>query len=113
MKKILWLSRHEPQNEQIAELLQVFGEVEIVQVAKNIQSGNDVLQLMQDTGADEVVAVLPIPLLQEVLRLGVRPLKAVMKRTLHEDRPATFEHDHFERIERIEVVTTPLIKGVK
>lgn len=107
--KILWLSRHDPTPVQIEQLRQAFGDVEIVQEAVDIKEPSQVKELMERHEASEVMAVLPINLLSGLIRLGVKPIRAVMDRKVNENKEATFTHLHFERVEKIEVVTTRLV----
>lgn len=110
---MLWLSRHEPQEEQVSELERIFGEVEITQVSKTVSGTPEVLNLMQEHGAEELVAVLPIGLIAELTEKGVHPIRAVMKRELNEKGEAIFSHDHFERIMQIGIISHPLEEEAK
>ena len=105
---MLWLSRHEPQEEQVEELERVFGEIEIVQVSKTVSGAIDVLSLMQEHSADELVAVLPIGLMAELTERGVHPIRAVMSREVNDKGEAIFKHDHFERLMRVSFLSHPL-----
>jgi len=102
------LSRHEPQEEQIRELEGVFGEIEIVQVSKTVSGAMEVLELMQEHRADEVVAVLPLGLVAELTEKGVHPIRAVMNRELNDKGEAIFKHNHFERVMRVSFISHPL-----
>ena len=108
MKKIVWLSRHDPQKSQIEELKKFFGAVEIVQVSAVINNVSEIIKIMEENGAEEIVVVLPPNLISELLRLGVKPLRAVMERILHDDGSVEFKHSHFERIIKIEIITKRL-----
>jgi len=110
---VLWLSRHEPQEEQIKELEKVFGGIEIVQVSKTVSGAMEVLKLMQENETDELVAVLPISLIAELTEKGVHPLRAVMKRELNEEGEAIFTHEYFERVMRVDIISHPLEEEAK
>jgi len=107
-RRVLWLSRHEPQEKQIKELEKVFGGIEIVQVSKTVSGAMEVLKLMQENETDELVAVLPIGLIAELTEKGVHPLRAVMKRELNEEGEAIFTHEYFERVMRVDIISHPL-----
>jgi len=107
-RRVLWLARHEPQEEQIKELEKVFGGIEIVQVSKTVSGAMEVLKLMQENETDELVAVLPIGLIAELTEKGVHPLRAVMKRELNEEGEAIFTHEYFERVMRVDIISHPL-----
>lgn len=109
MTRILWVSRHAPTQPQVDELQQVFGPVDIVQESITIGKASEVKDLMERHNAAEVVAVLPVHLLAELTRLGIRPIRAVMERQLHNDGSVDFIHQRFERVERVEIVTSPLL----
>lgn len=117
--RILWISRHSPTDRQVAVLREKFGDVEIIQ--RDVTLNNDprkgaeeVLALMRETHADDVVGVLPVPHLAELTRMGVRPIRAVMSRTPtgnvlpNGEREYRFDFEHFERVLEVSVKTEPL-----
>lgn len=107
-KRILWFSRHEPQQKQVEDLHEIFGDIEIIQESKSVSSAKEVVEIMKLHGCDEVVAVLPMHLYAELLSFGIKPLKAIMKRIIKENDSVEFIHDHFERILKVEVMTERL-----
>lgn len=109
--KILWLSRHSATEEQVADLNRIFRGVEIVQVNKTVSNAQEVADIFNEVGADEMVVVLPPNILADLLnpKLGLpKPIRAVMNREIRPDGEAVFSHSHFERIEKIEIITTRL-----
>lgn len=108
MKRILWISRHPPQETQIKDLELAFGLVEIVEHAETIKNAKEIQELMAKEDCNDVVAVLPLNLLSDLVKMGIRPIRAIMKRTIDESGEAHFEHDYFERILNIFVETIPL-----
>lgn len=74
--KILWLSRHNPEKEQIDELKEIFGEIEITQVKEFIKSINHIVKLM-GSEYDEAVVVLPYSLRVQMVEKGLRPIVSV------------------------------------
>lgn len=109
MTRVLWISRHAPTQPQISELQEAFGPVDVIQESVTIGKATEVKDLMAQHGATEVVAVLPVNLLAELTRLGIKPIRAVMERQLHADGSVDFVHLRFERVERVEIVTSPLL----
>ena len=106
--RVLWLSRHSPTPEQESELQKKFGrDTDIIEVSATVSSGQEVIDLMKRYKCDEVVAVLPINLVAEVVALGVKPIRAIMIRRLLKDG-VEFQFSHYERIEKVEIVSTPL-----
>jgi len=84
MTTILWLSRHPPLPKQIAELDRIFwnpddGNPSIVIHRGPVRDAEHVLNLLSETKADEVVAVLPLTIIQRLTRIGVRPIWAEME----------------------------------
>ena len=107
---ILWLSRHAPQEEQYRALEQAFAPepIRLIEVNKTVQSADEVINTMSDNGADELVAVLPINLIADLTHKGVHPIRAVMNRELKDDGQVEFTFDHFERVDKVEIVTSPI-----
>ena len=109
---IVWFSRH-PATEKQREELREKGFTNIIRVNATAESGSDAWEkcvaAVDGKTPDAIMAVLPIPLLSELLRVaGDTPvIRAVMNRTVHEDGSATFTHDHFERVLKVKVVTEP------
>lgn len=101
--RILWLSRHAPMPEQVAELERCLGRVEIVPVGETVSSAERVGELLDAHRCTELVAVLPVDLLAEVcaIRPGLRPIRAVMERRVEPDGSTSYRHRSFERITRL------------
>lgn len=107
MRKILWLSRHDIDGKQMSVLKKQFGPCEFKHVRKEVKSADTVLELMKKHKAETLVAILPVKITQELLKQGVQPIRPVMKREKTDDG-ICFEFSHFERVEKIEVVTRKL-----
>lgn len=131
-KKILWFSRHKMSEPQFQDLKRIFGDVEITQVngtaanvyapfegkvaepGEGIESDSILLgevkplkDLIKDF--DEVAAVLPIGLVQQILPFTKgRLLTAITKRELSEDGKATFVFDGWDEITEVKIVTNRL-----
>ena len=103
MKRILWISRHEPLEDQLDELKKRFGEVEIEQVSQYFNSGKSVYNLMQEMDCDAIVTILPIDYMAELNDLGVNPLIAIMRRYYNSKDKAKFSHEKFVRVNELEL----------
>ncbi|HNU76171.1 MAG TPA: hypothetical protein PKL88_00440 [bacterium] len=79
MKKILWLSRHEPLPFQAAELERLFGEVEIRQDVNPFKNAEEIKQRFERGGYDDLVVVAPLWVIFYLTELGVYPLWADMQ----------------------------------
>lgn len=67
-KKVLWFSRHEFSAEQLADLVRIFGNMEVNQVNKTITSASEIQSDIDE--ADVVAIVAPLPLQQQFLQLA-------------------------------------------
>lgn len=103
MKRILWLSRHEPDEEQVEELEFKFGPVEIIRESNYYSDSEEVIDLMDKVDADELVVVLPIDYLSEIVDRGVQPLIAIMRRYYNSNDKAEFSHERFVRVNDLEL----------
>lgn len=114
-KQILWISRHPIRDEQLAELNTLFteeGAVTVTQVSRMFKSAREIVSLAEEIEADEIVAVLPLHLMAQLTQTRYRPIRPVMHRHVDpETGEITFLHSHFERVERVDVVTVPLARA--
>lgn len=81
MKKILWLSQHQPFPRQVAELRWLFGDVEVRQDVNSFSSAEEIICRVREGGYDEVVVVAPLSVVAKLCELGLRPLWAEMEQT--------------------------------
>ncbi len=113
MEKIIRLTRHPASEEQLVELRRIFGsESEIVEISETVPGSARVRELVEEHSASVLEAVLPLPILAEVInpRTGVTipVIRAVMNRELKEDSNAVFTFSHYEKVLKIEVQTERL-----
>jgi len=120
MAKVLRLTRHplgEGQEEALREAAHLLTgcppeEVSIVQVRETIEDASQVLALVEEHGAQVLEAVLPLPLLAQVVgplrERGVPVIRAVMARELTPEGEARFTFLGYELIEEVRVVAHPL-----
>lgn len=120
-KRILWFSRHNMTNDQMADLQRIFGDDLIVHhVTANASSFRDVLEAGRD---DDILAVvLPPAMLADLTnpRNNQKPvIRAIANRvetgnmivnpaTGKDEKEFKFEHAGWERVLKIEVVTERL-----
>lgn len=105
--KIIWFSRHAPIPKQIAELKRLFGEeVEVVQDPNPFSGADDVVRRFRESGADEMVIVAPLTVIDQITKRGIQPLYAEMR--LVEKGPydvdvngRKFVFERFTRIKRV------------
>lgn len=115
--KIDWLSRHEPTEIQIRQLVDHFfgssgltemDAASLLKIDVISQSFNNVKEIINVVkGYDDVVAVLPINLISDLTKSGIKPIRAVMRRNIS-CSDVTFEHDYFERIIEVKIVSERL-----
>lgn len=134
MKKILWFSRHAMSQSQLADLAMKFGYSEICITQVNGTAANvhvPFTATMPETGEtvadffltgelpslkelvadfDEVAAVLPIGLQQQILPFlpSKRLLVAKNKRIITEEGKVEFSHEKWEQITEIKIVVSDL-----
>ena len=103
MKRILWLSRHDPLPSQIAELQRIFGAVEITKDPNPFDSAEDIVQRFRKGGYDEMVVVAPLTVIAKLCELGIRPLYAEMKQVPREEAEveASGRYYRFVKFKRI------------
>jgi hypothetical protein len=79
MKKILWLSQHQPLPRQIEELKRLFGDVEVLQDVSPFQNAEEITRRYKEGGYDDLVVVAPLSVIARLSELGLKPLWAEMK----------------------------------
>ncbi len=107
--KILWMSRHKPLVSQLTELRRLFGEdVVVKQDEQSFDAAEDIVRQYNANGYDEVVVVAPLSVLASLVRLGLHPLVAEMRRgdVSKGEEKGRYEFIEFRRIERLELVTS-------
>lgn len=114
MEKVLRLTRHPAEKSQVAALQAAFGpDVEIVEISATVAGAAEVAELVARHGATVLEAVLPPPLLAEVLNprngISVPVIRAVMDRQVGVDGTAIFTFARYERVLKVVVETAPLV----
>lgn len=107
--KIVWFSRHAPIPKQIDELKRVFGDnTEIIQDPNPFSTADDVVRRYKDLGANEMVIVAPLSVIDAITKRGIRPLFAEMVQVPSDQKDydvevngRKFVFDRFTRIKRV------------
>lgn len=115
--KIHWMSRHEPLPAQIAALKQHFGDdVELVVDPAPFTDENDILERYKASGADELMIVAPVTVIQRLINLGIKPLCADMQHITRFMDPSCdviangrfYRFVRFRRIEEVRLIKSDL-----
>lgn len=113
MKKVLWFSRHNMTADQLTDLNRIFGEVEVNQLSKTIETAFELKAEVES--ADIVAIVAPINLQQQFLKLaGLKPvITATSERIVTKDEnggedKVEFKFKNWLQIKKIEVITEVL-----
>lgn len=121
MKKILWLSRHELTDEQLADLRRIYGEeIEIKKCDQTVRGWKDVVEAGKD--CEIFAVVLPPAILADLTnpRNNTKPvIRSVASRiptgsmvtnpaTGKQEPEYRFAHVGWERIVKIEVIVEKL-----
>lgn len=119
--KILWVSRHIMEMNQIADLQRIYGaDVEVKQFADSVESAKQVVELGSD--CDVLAVVLPPAFLADLTnpRVNQKPVirtianrvptgKTIINPATGKEEPEMkFEHAGWERVVKVEIVTEKL-----
>lgn len=110
---ILRLTRHQLTPSQHTELVRIYGKnlthLTVITISETVPNAGRVMELVDEHKADVLEAVLPLPLLADVLFRGTVPIiRAVMNRVIQDDGNIEFTFDHYERLHRVVVETERL-----
>ncbi len=109
MKKIVWISRHQLNEENKRILDKAFGRWELVAWIKDTVTAEDLKKLAEEYSDAAFVVVLPPQLLAELVRYTKEVYRFVVNREVKEDGTAIFTPTGLERVVRIEIVTERLV----
>lgn len=79
--KILWVSRHQLNNEQLSDLIRVYGDVEIVNFKDTVKSAKQLVEVGED--CEVFAVVLPPDLLADLINPSINQkpvIRSVMER---------------------------------
>jgi len=117
---ILWLSRHEMTPDQLSELKDIYGDVDVRQSDMTVASWRDVVEAGKD--CDVLAVVLPPAILADLTnpRNNTKPvIRAIANRvptgktvvnpaTGKEEAQYAFQHAGWERVLRVQILTERL-----
>ena len=111
--KILRLTRHKIESGQLAELQRLYGaDCEVLEVSETVPNAARVSEIVREQCADVLEAVLPLPLMAEVVGprgCGIPVIRAITRREFAEDGVKVhFTFSHYEKVLKVEVVTERL-----
>ena len=121
VKIIVWFSRHTILAAQEAGLREIFGEeVRIIIDVAPFDNAQNVVERYNNWGAQEMVIVAPLSVIQRLCEKGIRPIRPVMdcmgsfpsggfiRETDVLEKGRHYRFRGFERIREIRIVTEPL-----
>ena len=118
--KILWVSRHELSASQMEDLKRIYGEIEVKKFDQTVKSWRDVVEVGSD--CEVFAVVLPPALLADLVnpRNNSKPvIRSRMQRiatgntvvnpaTGKEEQEMLFQHEAWEQVLKIDIVTKDL-----
>lgn len=113
--RIRWFSRHVPLPAQIESLHQLWPNFELTQDPKPFSSALDIKRRAEEAGADELIVVAPLSVMAELVKLGLRPIRAIMTETTSVEEAHTtaggrmYRFDGWERVLELRLVTEPVV----
>ena len=107
--KVVWISRHQLNEENKEILSRAFGSWELVKWVRDTVTPEKLKELTEEYSDAAFVVVLPPQLLAELLRYTKEVYRFVVDREVKEDGTAVFTPVGLERVARIEIVTERLV----
>lgn len=102
-KILLWFSRHQILDSEYAELNRFYKNFDIVKYHQIVNNSDDILSIMKNFRADEIIVVVEPTMYKDLIDKGVKPIKAVMKRVCANGRYVK-EFAYFVRVEEFDYV---------
>jgi hypothetical protein len=117
--KILWLSRHTMTKEQVDDLHEIYGDIEIKRYQQTIKNYREVIKLGAD--CDVFAVVLPIAIIADLVSNVNKPvIRAKTTRVPtgcvyvngygNEEMEYRFQHNGWEQVKNIQVETVNLLE---
>jgi len=127
---VLWMSRHEPLPVQVDELRKYFTRmglaksISVQMDERPFDSASEIAKRFQKSGAREMVVVAPYSVLDALVKLGIKPIRARMRlMDPHTERfnPYSdvkaggrwYRHAKLERVDEFRLVTHPIMNEPK
>ena len=107
-KIIVWFSRHLPTHSQLSELNLLYPNHLLRIDTRAFDGADDVVERFHALSGDEMVVVAPLTVIRELVKRGIRPLRAVMEQCAEVDAEVSvngrhYRFLHFNRITDITV----------
>lgn len=95
-EKILWLSQHDPLLRQIAELKNLFGDIELCQDVNTFKNADEIIRRFREGGYSDLVVVAPYSVIARLTELGIKPIWAQMEQVYkRENAEVTTKGRHY------------------
>ena len=106
--KVMWASKHEPEQAQLRELRRLFGEdVAVDNYPNRIQGGQELYRILISQNYDELVLVAPERVFIYFSERAVCPLRSVGV-----SPNGIYSFHHFVRVVKTELVTYKFLKPI-
>lgn len=113
MKNVLWFSRHQMTPEQEADLHRIYGEFQLTQVSKTIQTA---YELQKEVTENDIIGIVaPVNLQEQFLKIAAgkpviscRNKRVIVKSPDGGEDKVEFVFDGWYQIDEIKVVTHEL-----
>ena len=106
MKRILWVSRHAPTEEQTSELSRILNDTTIVitRYENTVKKAEEIVQKFKNGHFDDIVVVLPTKMIGRLCTEGIHPIEAVHEVTsVSSTGTRTFKFIRFDRIYSVKI----------
>lgn len=126
MKKILWVSKHQPLKSQVDELKRLFGDDVYIRIyTKSFNHAAQITSVYREGYYDDMVLIAPLSLVRVITSFGIKPLYSQMQELNADDprveivinslkerlqnHPRYMKFLKFKRVERLEMVFSEIV----
>ena len=108
MTKVLWFSRHDLTDAQFSDLVEIYGEIEVVQINRTINSAYEIKAEIEESNVVAIVA--PLNLQDQFLKLAdKRPVLICRNHRIpQEDGTMEFVHGGWSQLKKVEIIIEEL-----
>lgn len=108
---IYWLSRHPPLKVEVDALKAKFGsDCKIIQDPNPVDDVDDIIKRFRESGASEIVVVLPYSLIHKLIQRGISPLMPIMEEVKNTNNT---DYDLIYRGKKLRFVEFRRLKDIK
>jgi hypothetical protein len=106
IKTIVWFSRHLPTRSQLQALAALYPHHRLLLDTNAFSDATDVVRRFEERGGDEMVVVAPLTVIRELVKRGLKPLRAQMEQCAPTDAEVHEggRHYRFVRFTRITAI---------